>query len=222
MWTSLGFNKCWRPERPAIAGGFRITAVQELAVSIQEPTSFVPRRKNDSRDRPVAASRRGRPVEQSALDARTPSKTFRLPGGKTMTLATDRVRATPAVTPQVSFMLGQNAIGLGLWGLLAPKGVNRFLGLRNSPQATQVLFGARELATGMALFSDPTKASALWARVAGDLFDIALLRSLNRPGNLQRGNAKLALGVVLAVTALDVVAAVRMTNVKRNCKGARS
>jgi hypothetical protein len=134
-----------------------------------------------------------------------------------MTLATDRVRAAPAVTPQVSFMLGQNAIGLGLWGLLAPKGVNRFLGLSNSPQATQLLFGAREMATGVALFSDPTKAGALWARVAGDIFDIAVLRSLATRHNPKRRNAKLALGVVLAVTALDVVAALRMTNVKRTC-----
>jgi len=195
-------------------------------VSIQEPTSFAPSRKKDTGAKPAgaksAASNGGRAAERPALDAYTPSRTFRLPGGKTMTLATDRVRAAPAVTPQVSFTLGQNAIGLGLWGLLAPKGVNRFLGLTNSPQATQALFGAREMATGMALFSDPTKSSALWARVAGDVFDIFVLRSLTRPGNPKRGNAKLALGVVLAVTALDVVAAVRMTNVKRNCEGAAS
>src|SRR5207245_458214 len=53
----------------------------------------------------------------------TPHRTFRLPNGKTFTVATDRVRAKPAVAPQASFMLGQNAIGLGLWGLLAPEGV---------------------------------------------------------------------------------------------------
>ncbi|MFL5296107.1 MAG: hypothetical protein ACJ798_06965 [Phenylobacterium sp.] len=147
----------------------------------------------------------------------TPSHTFRLPGGKTMTLATDRVRAKPAVVPQVSFMLGQNAIGLGLWGLLAPNGVNRFLGIRTAPQVTQALFGAREMATGVALFSDPTRKSALWARVLGDAFDIALLGRLTRRSNPQRGNARLALGVVLAVTALDVAAAIRMTSVKRNC-----
>lgn len=147
----------------------------------------------------------------------TPSKTFRLPSGKSFTVATDRVRAKPAVTPQVSFMLGQNAIGLGLWGLLAPRGVNRFLGLKGSPQTTQLLFGAREMATGVALFSDPTRASALWARVAGDVFDIALLKGLTRRSNPKRGNARLALGVVLAVTALDVLAAVRMSAVKRNC-----
>ena len=161
-------------------------------------------------------------ASRGAADAATPSKTFRLPGGKTMTLATDRVRAKPAISPQIAFALGQNAIGLGLWGLLAPKAVNRFLGLKNAPQTTQALFGARELATGMALFSDPTKAPVLWARVAGDVFDIVLLRSLTRANNPKRGNAKLALGVVLAVTALDVFAAVRMSNVKRNSEGAAS
>jgi hypothetical protein len=135
-----------------------------------------------------------------------------------MTLATDRVRAKPAVTPQVSFMLGQNALGLGLWGLLAPKGVNRFLGLKAAPQTTQLLFGAREMATGMALFSDPTKAGVLWARVAGDLFDIVVLRGLTKPSNPKRGAARLAFGVVLAITAVDVIAAVRMSAVKRNCE----
>lgn len=177
-----------------------------------------------------ARGRKATPAsEDNTMDVRTheapaaaqpaipsPTRTFRLPSGKTMTLSTDRVRAAPAVSPQLSFVLGQNAIGLGLWGLLAPKGVNRFLGLQNSPQTTQLLFGAREMATGMALFSDPTRASALWARVAGDAFDIAVLSPLTRRGNLKHGNARLALGVVLAVTALDLIAAVRMSNVKRN------
>lgn len=145
----------------------------------------------------------------------SPTRTFRLPSGKTMTISTDRVRATPAVSPQISFVLGQNAIGLGLWGLLAPKGVNRFLGLKAAAPATQLLFGARELATGMALAADPTRAGALWARVAGDALDIVVLSRLTRRDNPKHGNARLALGVVLAVTALDLVAAVRLSNVKR-------
>ncbi|PZQ59969.1 MAG: hypothetical protein DI570_15230 [Phenylobacterium zucineum] len=162
------------------------------------------------------------PIERPApaTPQTTPTRTFRLPGGASMTLSTDRVRARPALTPQVSFALGQNAIGLGLWGLCAPKGVNRFLGLTNSPQATQVLFGARELATGVALFSDPTRASALWARVAGDAFDIAVLSRLVRQSHPRRRNARVALGVVLAVTALDLVAAIRMSRVDRTGKGA--
>jgi hypothetical protein len=149
--------------------------------------------------------------------ARSPSTALSLPGGRRVTLATDRVRAAPALTPTLSGALGNNAIGLGVWGLFFPKSVNRFLGLQNSPATTQLLFGAREMATGVRLFSDPTCAATLWARVAGDAFDIAVLRSLDRPLNPQRRNARLALGVVLAVTALDVLAAVRMTNVKRTC-----
>ncbi|MEH6675679.1 hypothetical protein [Phenylobacterium sp.] len=148
--------------------------------------------------------------------ADAPSVEFTTPGGGRMKLTTDRVRARPALTPQLSFMLGQNAIGLGVWGLLFPKAVNRFLGVQASPQATQALFGAREMATGMSLFSNPTRSGVLWARVAGDLFDIAVLSRLNRPGNPKRGNARMALGVVLAVTALDAIAAARLSNVQRN------
>lgn len=196
-------------------------------MSLDEPVAPAPRRRKETSTSPADGggppeSRSwgsGAPSKASEPNAPvSPSRTFRLPSGKTMTLATDRVRARPAVTPQVSFLLGQNAIGLGLWGLLAPKGVNRFLGLKGTPQSTQLLFGAREMATGMALFSDPTKSSALWARVAGDVFDIAVLRGLTSRANPKHRNARLALGVVLAVTALDIVAAVRMSGIKRNCE----
>ena len=58
----------------------------------------------------------------------------------------------------------------------------------------------------------------LWTRVAGDIFDLAVLKSLDREDNPQRGAVKGALAFVAFVTALDAVAAVRMTNVKRNCE----
>lgn len=143
--------------------------------------------------------------------------TLSLPGGRRMRLTTDRVRARPAVSPQLSFMLGQNAIGLGVWGFLFPRAVNRVLGLGTAPEATRLLFGARELATGFTLASDPTRSDMLWARVAGDALDVAALAPLVRNDNPKRHNARVALGLVLAVTALDLIAAVRMTGVKRNC-----
>lgn len=148
---------------------------------------------------------------------RAPTATIPLPSGRRIRLSTDRVRAVPALTPTLSGALGQNAIGLGIWGLFAPKSVGRFLGLRASPQTIQLLFGAREMATGLRLVSDPTCKMTLWSRVAGDVFDIAVLRSLDTPENPKRGNVRAALGVVLAVTALDVLAAVRMSTVQRNC-----
>jgi hypothetical protein len=139
------------------------------------------------------------------------------PAGKQMTLSTDRVRAAPAISPTLSMNIGMTAIGLGLWGLFFPRAVKRTLGIAAPWPVVQALFGLRELWTGVTLAGDPTKSEMLWTRVAGDVFDIAVLRTLDSPRNPQRSAAKAALGFVLAVTALDVIAAVRMTNVKRNC-----
>jgi len=149
---------------------------------------------------------------------RSPKITVPRPGKQPMNLHTDRVRARPAIAPNVSMMLGDNAIGLGLWGLLAPRSVSNFLGLKASDTTIRTVFGAREMVTGVTLASDPTKAGMLWARVAGDAFDIAVLRSLTKPGNPKASNAKLALGVVVIVTALDLYAAYRLTTVRRNCR----
>lgn len=187
-----------------------------FADSVPSTATAPPRRKPAAGDR-FAEARSWLSGEAFENLARSPSTAIRLPGGKHITLATDRVRAKPALTPTLSGTLGNNAIGLGVWGLFFPKSVNRFLGVQASPGVTQLLFGAREMATGVRLFSDPTCSRTLWARVAGDAFDIAVLSALNRPTNVRRGNVRLALGVVLAVTALDVLAAVRMTNVKRTC-----
>jgi hypothetical protein len=146
--------------------------------------------------------------------ARSPS--MQIGRGKSLTVSTDRVRAAPAISPSLSMNIGMTAIGLGLWGLLFPRHVSRVLGIQAPPAVVRTLFGARELWTGFTLAGDPTKAGMLWTRVAGDIFDIAVLRSLDNPGNRRRGAAKAALGVVLAVTALDAITAVRMSKVDRN------
>ena len=150
--------------------------------------------------------------------ARAPSTRLPLPSGRSMSLSTDRVRAVPAIEPALSQMIGTTALTLGLWGLLFPNAVKRTLGVRSPPGVVRLLFGAREMATGVALSSDPTKAEVLWGRVAADVFDIAVLSSLARPTNPSRRMAKAGLAFVLAVTALDLVTAVRMSTVKRNCE----
>ena len=148
---------------------------------------------------------------------RSPHTVIGLPGRPRMHLATDNVRAKPAVTPQVSMMIGMTAIGLGVWGALFPRSVKRALGI-NAPTAAVVsLFGVRELWSGFKLAEDPTRVDVLWTRVAADVFDIAVLASLSSPMNAKRGNARTALGAVLAITALDVLTAVRMGAVHRNC-----
>ena len=153
--------------------------------------------------------------------SRSPTLTIPGPKGRSFTVATDRVRAAPALTPTLSGSLGMGAMGLGWWGLLAPRSVSRFLGIPAPKAAVRALFGLRELYTGYTLAGDPTKSEVLWLRVAGDVFDIAVLAAASNPRNRKRHNARFALKAVLVITALDVIAALRMSNVQRNCTGGR-
>lgn len=121
----------------------------------------------------------------------------------------ERVRARPAVSPQIAFGLGLGAIGLGVWGTLWPRSVRDSLGLQASPGTIRLLFGLRELWSGLRLAGDPTQTGVLWARVGADIADIAILSRARRPA------ARGALVVVLAVTALDLVSAVRLGAVRR-------
>lgn len=192
---------------------------QAVSLDITNPSPTPRRRGGDGAD--------GAPLESRSWDTRepntqiearnNPSMSVRLGRGKRMTVVVDRVRAKPAIEPTLSFALGQNAMGLGVWGTFFPNSVNRFLGMNAHPEVVRTIFGLREFATAFALTGDPTNKTALWSRVAGDMFDIAVLSSLSRADNPKRNNARVALGVVLAVTAADAFAAWRMTTVKRNC-----
>jgi len=166
--------------------------------------------------RDAIAGLRGSATEALQKFARSPQVT--LPMGKQkIRVMTDRVRAKPAVTPTLSMNIGMTAIGLGVWGVLFPGHVKRTLGVRAPAPMVQAVFGARELWSGYSLAGDPTKTGVLWARVAGDVFDIVALKALDTPSNPKRGAARAALGFVLAATALDVITAARMSTVQRNC-----
>ncbi len=159
------------------------------------------------------------PAAMSALETflRSPFTAIRLPGRPPVQLATDSVRAKPAVAPQLSMMIGMTAIGLGVWGTFFPGSVKRSLGVTAPTEVVRAVFGAREMWSGYSLAGDPTRVGVLWARVGADLFDIAVLGSLTSRSNDKRANAKWALGFVLAVTGLDLITALRMSTVKRNC-----
>lgn len=189
-----------------------------MSVDINAPTPEPRRRSNGDGSALPAETRSWDADATTRSEAQNhPHLDLPLPRGERMTVVIDRVRAKPAIEPTLSFALGQNAMGLGVWGTFFPRSVNRFLGMNASPGLVRLVFGLREFATAFALTGDPTRKDALWARVAGDIFDIAVLASLNRPDNPRRGNARLALGVVLAVTAADAFAAWRMSTVQRNC-----
>jgi hypothetical protein len=106
----------------------------------------------------------------------------------------------------LSTFLGLFSIGLGVWELLHPAKVGARTGVpyRGLIRA----YGVREIATGVAILASRDPAPGLWARVAGDVLDLATLgASYAMVGEAGRRRACEAAAAVAAVTALDIVAA---------------
>jgi uncharacterized membrane protein len=111
--------------------------------------------------------------------------------------------------------LGWFSVALGAAELLAPRRLDRAIGAGVHPALTRV-FGARELAAGLGLLTQPDPAPWLWARVAGDVLDLAFLGGA-MTGARRRERARLgaALAAVAGVTAVDVYAARRASSGER-------
>jgi hypothetical protein len=102
--------------------------------------------------------------------------------------------------------LGYLSLALGAAELIAPRAICRALGLQGLEPVVRA-YGAREIANGTAILTSHDPEPWVWARVAGDLADVATVATGVRPGNRKRDNSVLALAGLLAVTALDVACA---------------
>jgi hypothetical protein len=102
--------------------------------------------------------------------------------------------------------LGYLSLALGAAELIAPRAICRVLGLRGLEQLVRA-YGAREIANGMAILSSHDPEPWVWARVAGDLADVATVATGLRSDNRKRDNSVLALAGLVAVTAIDVACA---------------
>jgi len=101
--------------------------------------------------------------------------------------------------------LGWLSVGLGLGGLLMPRTMGRLTGLQGSEGLIRAV-GARELAAGAGLLSQRKKTPWLWARVAGDALDLALL-ALSPVSRYRTTERAVSTAVVAAITAADIAAA---------------
>src|SRR3954464_9149267 len=75
-------------------------------------------------------------------------------------------------SPLATF-LGVFSIGLGLWELLSPRGVADATGVRY-PGILRA-YGLREIGAGVGILANHRPAGWLWARVAGDVLDLATI-----------------------------------------------
>jgi uncharacterized membrane protein len=117
--------------------------------------------------------------------------------------------------------LGAFSVGLGLAQLAAPRAVSRLIGIAPSGTRATVMraMGAREIGTGVGIFAKRRPAEFLWARVAGDMLDLAVLGY----SMTLRGTSKTRLGgaiaAVVGVTGPDVVEATRLSRVSSDGGG---
>src|SRR3954453_1984352 len=109
--------------------------------------------------------------------------------------------------------LGWFSVGLGLAEILAPRALGRAIGVGYGPGKGSILraYGLREIAAGLGILSRRRPAAWMWARVAGDAMDLALLGAAMR-GRNGRDRARIAgaIGAVVGVTALDYLTARRL------------
>ena len=109
------------------------------------------------------------------------------------------------------------SIGLGAVQLLAPRAVANIAGLGKDNTGTVRLFGIRQIASGIGIFSQGENPSeAIWSRVAGDAMDLAALGAASSSAKSNKGKLALAATGVLAVGALDVLCA---QNLNKNGAG---
>ena len=113
--------------------------------------------------------------------------------------------------------LGWFSIALGAFELAAPRLLARGIGIEPGVVTSAVtrVMGAREIAAGISVLLQPRKPWPLWARVAGDALDLALLgiASTRRTSSLRLAGAFAAVG---GVTALDVIAGLKTQRAHAN------
>lgn len=115
---------------------------------------------------------------------------------------------TPLRDPhQVARGLGWFSIGLGLAECAAPRSVARMIGLRDDDTNRNTLFayGVREIASGIGILMGDRPVVPVWARVGGDVMDLAFLGRALRSDRSEKNRVAAATAAVLGVTLLDVM-----------------
>ena len=106
--------------------------------------------------------------------------------------------------------LGWFSIGLGLAQILAPRAVGRLVGVRNH-RALMAAVGVREIASGIGILSQVKPRGWVWARVGGDVMDLAMLGSALTGRKAARTRLATTAAVVAGVTAVDVLCGERLS-----------
>lgn len=115
---------------------------------------------------------------------------------------------------ELAHRLGWFSIALGLTQLVAPRLVCRMTGIRN--EELMQCCGLREIASGAAVLCCARPITGMWARVAGDVMDLAILTTAMVDNDEEsQVRAMEAAAVVAGITAFDMWATVQLTAAKQ-------
>ncbi|WP_448207632.1 SRPBCC family protein [Azospirillum sp. sgz302134] len=114
---------------------------------------------------------------------------------------------------RLSRALGWFSVGLGLAEIAAPNALARMIGVPDDDANRRMLraFGLREMANGIGILAQPQESGWMWARVGGDLLDLAFLGNNLRSHDVQPTRLAAAAAAVAGVTALDVLCGQRLS-----------
>ncbi|MCK1518388.1 cyclase dehydrase [Bradyrhizobium sp. 190] len=115
--------------------------------------------------------------------------------------------------------LGYFSLALGIAELVAPGAICRAAGVKGLETVVRG-YGAREIATGIAILGSHDPEPWIWTRVAGDLADIATVATGVQQDNQSKGRSTLALATLAAVTLIDLACANGLNAEKGNRKTA--
>jgi hypothetical protein len=121
-----------------------------------------------------------------------------------------------AVDQQAAQCLGWASIAVGLTEILAPKQLEKTMGVGNG-QVTGILrmLGAREIMHGVDILAHQDPTPGVWSRVFGDLLDGVLLGAAATRTKKPGGLAVIAAAVMPLVVA-DMIFAPRLSKDKAN------
>jgi uncharacterized membrane protein len=114
-----------------------------------------------------------------------------------------QTRQSYASANNLAESLGWFSVGLGLAAVAAPRAMSKLIGANGNGLFLRAV-GLRELASGVGILTNRQPGAWLWARVAGDLMDLALLRMAFSRRRASRLRLTAATAAVAGVTALDV------------------
>ncbi len=102
--------------------------------------------------------------------------------------------------------LGWFSVGLGVAEVAAPGMIAKVIGVRDNADNRELLraAGLREIASGVGILTRDRQAGWVWARVGGDVMDLALLGLGFTSAEAQPRRLGFATAAVAGVTALDL------------------